>query len=71
MNNENEPHLYVSPGGSDSWTGFAPEQRGAAGLRTEGPLRTVRAAVMAARELRRRGRTGPSVRVRLRGGVTR
>ena len=63
-----EPVVYVSPEGSDHWTGTAPEKRGNRGLKIIGPMRTVRHAMLVAREWRRRGRAVPSVRIELRGG---
>lgn len=57
------PDIWVSPEGSDEWTGRYPDPTGG-----DGPLRTIRLAVLLAREWRRRGHGGPSVRIGLRGG---
>jgi len=62
--------LWVSPKGSDQWSGRHPEPRSGEGMPVhgDGPLRSPRMAIMIAREWRRQGRAGPNVRVRLRGG---
>ena len=62
------PDIWVSPEGSDFWTGRLDEPRGE-GAEADGPLRTLRAAVLLAREWRRRGEAGPVARICLRGGA--
>ena len=62
------PHIHISTEGSDAWSGATPEARPREDGFTDGPLRTIHAALTVAREWRRRGRAGPEVRVRLAGG---
>jgi len=58
--------IYVSPDGSDRWSGrlAGPNTRG-----TNGPLKTPRAAQRAARKLKGSGAKARSVRVMFRGGT--
>ncbi|MEI6503014.1 MAG: hypothetical protein WCP21_18550, partial [Armatimonadota bacterium] len=60
--------LYVSPSGSDAWSGKLPAPNAA---KTDGPLATLTSARDAIRKLKAGGPLAAPVEVRLRGGVYR